>query len=183
MEVTSSPYSDVMSPRIRRATDADLPTITQIFNDTGVGTTASWRLDPVTVADRRDWFATQQANDFPVLVLEEGGEVVGYASYGSFRSLEGYRFTVEHSIYIAEGFRASGAGRLLMRALMDVARGQGMHVMVGVIDAENEASLGFHERLGFVEAGRLNQIGHKFGRWLDCVFMTYTFETPEGSVG
>ncbi|HMR48192.1 MAG TPA: N-acetyltransferase family protein [Arachnia sp.] len=164
-----------MSPRIRPATDVDLPVITRIFNEAGVNTTASWRLEPVTLADRRDWFAAQRAGDFPVLVLEEDGEVVGYASYGPFRPLEGYRFTVEHSIYIADGFRISGSGRLLMRALMDVARGQEMHVMVGVIDADNEASLRFHERLGFVESGRLPQIGHKFGRWLDAVFMTYTF--------
>ncbi|MEZ5087583.1 MAG: N-acetyltransferase family protein [Tessaracoccus sp.] len=165
-----------MSLKIRRATEEDLPTITRIYNDAGVGTTASWRLQPVTIGERREWFARQQADNFPVLVLDIDGEVGGFASYGTFRPLEGYRFTVEHSIYLSEQHRAAGSGRLLMRALMDVARGQGMHVMVGVVDGDNDQSLRFHERLGFVEAGRLTQIGYKFGRWLDCVFMTYTFD-------
>ncbi|MDF1487635.1 GNAT family N-acetyltransferase [Tessaracoccus caeni] len=168
-----------MSLRIRRACEDDLPAITRIYNEAGVNTTASWRLQPVTVADRREWFQRQQADNFPVLVIEVDGEVAGFASYGTFRSLEGYRFTVEHSIYLSEQYRAAGAGRSLMRALMDVARGQGIHVMVGVVDGDNEQSLRFHESLGFVEAGRLNQIGHKFGRWLDCVFMTYIFEGPQ----
>ena len=72
---------------------------------------------------------------------------------------------------VADGLRAAGLGRMLMSALIDRARGDGLHVMVGVLDAANEASLAFHERLGFVEVGRMPEVGRKFARWLDVIFV------------
>ncbi|MHA6524188.1 GNAT family N-acetyltransferase [Tessaracoccus sp. G1721] len=159
-------------PTIRPAQSRDLPAITDIFNEAGVGTTASYALEPVTVADRRAWFERLTGADFPVLVLEDDGEVIGYASYGPFRPLAGYAHTVEHSVYIRSGRRAAGGGRMLMLALLDYARGRGVHVMVGVVDGANEDSLAFHRKLGFVESGRLPEVGRKFDRWLDVVFMT-----------
>ncbi|GAA4896924.1 GNAT family N-acetyltransferase [Tessaracoccus lubricantis] len=167
-------------PTIRPAHSRDIPAITDIYNEAGVGTTASYALEPVTVADREAWFERLTAAEFPVLVLEDPeGLVVGYASYGQFRPLEGYRHTVEHSVYIRSGHRAAGAGRMLMTALIDYARGRGVHVMVGVVDGSNEDSIAFHRRLGFEEAGRLPQVGRKFGRWLDVVFLTMIFEGNE----
>ncbi|MBK7821836.1 MAG: N-acetyltransferase [Tessaracoccus sp.] len=166
-------------PTIRPARQSDLPDITAIYNDAGVGTTASWALEPVTLEDRNAWFARLTAADCPVLVLvTDDGAVSGFASYGPFRTLAGWAPTVEHSIYIAEGKRASGGGRMLMNALIDYASGRGVHVMVGVIDADNEKSIAFHRRLGFEETGRLPQVGRKFGRWLDAVFMTRVFDGP-----
>lgn len=167
-------------PTIRPAHLRDIPAITDIFNEAGVGTTASYALEAVTVEDRQAWFERLTAADYPVLVMEDpDGLVVGYASYSQFRTLEGYRHTVEHSVYIRAGHRAAGAGRMLMTALIDYARGRGVHVMVGVVDGANEASVTFHEKLGFEVVGRLPQVGRKFGRWLDVVFVTLIFEDNE----
>lgn len=166
-------------PVIRPAQHSDLAAITEIYNSAGVGTTASWALQPVTVEDRAAWFERLLASDFPVLVLEADGEVIGFASYGPFRPLAGYGHTVEHSLYVREGHRAAGGGRMLMNALLDYAQGRGVHVMVGVIDGGNEESIAFHSRLGFEETGRLPQVGRKFGRWLDAVFMTRVFNGPD----
>ncbi|MCC2593523.1 N-acetyltransferase family protein [Tessaracoccus sp. OS52] len=169
-----------MAPTIRSATHADLPAIVAIYNEAGVGTTASYDIEPVDLKNRRIWFDKLKAADFPVLVLEDPAEggVIGYASFGPFREKAGYAYTVEHSVYVAEGRRAAGAGRMLMTALIDYARGHGVHVMVGVLDAENAASRAFHQRLGFVESAVLPQVGRKFERWLDVVFVTMIF--PDG---
>ncbi|MBB1517514.1 N-acetyltransferase [Tessaracoccus sp. MC1679] len=161
-----------LMPTIRPAQPRDLPAITDIYNEAGVGTTASYALDPVSLDDRRAWWERLTASGYPVLVLEDGDEVFGYASYAQFRPLAGYAHTVEHSVYIRSGRRAAGAGRMLMLALIDYARGRGVHVMVGVVDGANEESLTFHRKLGFTESGRLPQVGRKFDRWLDVVFVT-----------
>lgn len=159
-------------PIIRPAQSSDIRAITEIYNEAVVGTTASYALEPVTVDDRRTWWERLTAADFPVLVLEEDDDIVGFASYAQFRPLAGYAHTMEHSVYIRAGRRAAGAGRMLMQALIDYARGRGVHVMVGVVDAANEESLAFHRRLGFEETGRLPEVGRKFDRWLDVVFVT-----------
>lgn len=163
-----------MSFVIRRARSADLPTITDIYNAAGVGTTASYDLDPVTVEDRAAWLAKHAAKDHPVLVLAADGVVVGYANYGTFRDKAGYAHTVEHSVYIRDGYRASGGGRMLMNALIDHARGHGVHAMLGFVDADNAHSIDFHRRLGFVEVARMPEVGRKFDRWLDVVIMQLT---------
>lgn len=149
--------------RIRPATADDLPTITAIYNTAGVGTTASYDLAPVEQAHVR----LDQA-----LVAERQGQVIGYAAYGPFRPKAGYDLSVEHSVYVDASGRGTGAGRALLQALIEHARASGKHVMIGAVDAENQASIRFHERLGFEASGRLDQVGRKFGRWLDVVFMT-----------
>lgn len=164
---------------IRPATAADMPELTEIYNEAGVGTTASYDLVPVTVQERTAWFEAKQRRNFPCLVAEEDGRVVGFSSYGSFRDKAGYDFTVEHSVYVRDGWRTSGVGRMLMTALIDYAAGHGVHVMVGVLDGSNEASIAFHRALGFEEVARMPEVGRKFGRWLDVVIMQLTFDGPE----
>lgn len=159
-------------PTIRPAAPTDIPAITEIYNEAGVGTTASYALEPVSVKDRQAWFERLTAENYPVLVVVNDGAVIGYASYGPFRALAGYAHTVEHSVYIAGGHQAGGLGRMLMTALIDVARGNKVHTMVGVIDGDNAASIAFHERLGFTASARLPQVGRKFDRWLDVVFVS-----------
>lgn len=161
---------------IRPATAADLQAITDIYNEAGVGTTASYDIEPVTLPDRMEWFAHKQRKGYPTLVGVEDGAVVGFAGYGQFRDKAGYDHTVEHSVYVVESHRAAGIGRMLMNALIDYARGHGVHVMVGALDGENEASLAFHRSLGFEEVGRLPQVGRKFHRWLDVVFVQQIFD-------
>lgn len=98
--------------------------------------------------------------------------MAGFASYGPFRAKEGYRFTVEHTVYVDPLRHRQGVGRTLMTRLIQIAETNGVHVLVGGIDAENIASIRLHEALGFNVSGRLPQTGTKFGRWLDLVFVT-----------
>ena len=165
-----------MPPVIRSANHEDLPAIVEIYNEGGVATSASYDVEPVTLEDRAAWFERLRNQGHPVLVLEENGRVVGFASYGSFRDKAAYLHTVEHSVYVAEGSRSNGVGRMLLCALLDHARGRGVHVMLGVLDADNTASRAFHKSLGFIESAVLPEVGRKFGRWLDVVFVTRRFD-------
>jgi phosphinothricin acetyltransferase len=156
---------------IRPATEADLPAILAIHNHHIAETLAIWRYAPVDLAERRAWFQERQAKGCPVLVAEESGEAVGYASYGPFRAGEGYHRTVENSIYVRNDCQGRGLARSLMQALIREARAQGRHVMVAGIGLPNEASVRLHAGLGFVEAGRLKEVGWKFDRTLDLLLM------------
>ncbi|MVA77629.1 GNAT family N-acetyltransferase [Auraticoccus sp. F435] len=155
---------------VRSAGGSDVEAITAIYNDAVEHSTASWDLEPVTPASRAAWLAEKQDGGWPVLVAEVDGEVVGWSSMGPFRPKDGYRHTVEHSVYVADGQRGRGVGRALLEPLIEECRRRGVHAMVGGLDASNAGSLAFHRRLGFVEVGRLPQVGRKFDRWLDLVF-------------
>lgn len=156
---------------IRDATPADAPSIAAIYNDAVRHSTAIWNEIEVDAANRVDWMAARQAAGLPVLVLDEGGGVAGYASYGPFRAFDGYRGTVEHSVYIRADLRGGGRGRALMEALIARARGAGLHVMVGAVEAGNAGSIALHERLGFRRVGLMPQVGQKFDRWLDLALL------------
>lgn len=156
---------------IRPAGEGDLPAILAIYNDAVVNTTAIWNDDTVDLDNRRAWFAARAAQSYPVLVAEERGRVLGYGSYGDFRPFQGYRFTVENSVYVAAEARGKGAGAALLAALVDHAAAAGKHVMIAAITAGNEASVRLHARQGFVETARLGEVGFKFGRFLDLVLM------------
>jgi phosphinothricin acetyltransferase len=158
---------------IRDAVEADLPAILAILNDAIVNTTAVWSLTPATLEARLAWWQERVGAGFPVLVAGAPGEVLGFASYGGFRPFEGYLHTVEHSIYVAAAARGQGCGRALLAALMAHAQAAGKHVMVAGIEASNIASVRLHESLGFTETGRLAEVGRKFDRWLDLVFMQH----------
>jgi L-amino acid N-acyltransferase len=159
---------------VRDAVRDDMERVCDIYNALVPTTTVAWTEQLQSSAERAQWFEEQRAVGLPVLVAEHDGSVVGFASYGSFRGAgrwPGYRFTVEHTIHVAEAWWGAGVGRRLLGALLDRARTAGMHVMVGAIDADNDASLRFHERLGFVEVGRMPEVGTKFGRWLELVLV------------
>lgn len=156
---------------IRDATEEDVPGILAIYNDVIATSTAVYRDDAATLDDRLQWFRTRQAETYPVLVASDHSGILGFASYGDFRAWPGYRFTVEHTVHVQADQRGRGVGTALMRPLIVRAASQGKHVMIGGVDADNHASLRFHERLGFVRAAHLRQVGFKFGRWLDLVFV------------
>ena len=163
---------------IRDAQEADLQGILQIYNDAVQNSTAIWNDTPVDLASRRAWLAERREQGNPVLVaLSEDGQVVGYASYGPWRPHEGFRHTVEHSVYVRQGQRGSGVGRALMRDLISHARGAGRHVMVGAIESENRASIHMHQQLGFIHVGQMRQVGCKFGRWLDLTLVQLILDT------
>ncbi|QFU17591.1 GNAT family N-acetyltransferase [Microvirga thermotolerans] len=160
-----------MTTTVRPAGEADLPAILALHNHHILNTLSIWRLQPADLAERKAWFEGRLAMGFPVLVADEGGEAVGYASYGPFRTGEGYDRTVENSIYVRQDRQGRGIARALMRALIAEAKAQGRHVMVAGIGLPNEASVRLHAGLGFVEAGRLREVGWKFGRPLDLLLM------------
>lgn len=152
---------------IRDATEADLPAILDIYNDAVANTTAIWNDTLVDLANREDWFSTRRARGFPVLVAEQNGVIAGYAAYGDWRAFEGFRHTVEHSVYVEKDHRGGGIGRLLMQALVAKAREGGVHVMIACVETGNQASIRLHQSLGFRVAGQFSEVGTKFGRWLD----------------
>jgi phosphinothricin acetyltransferase len=156
---------------ITDADDADVSAITAIFNDVLRTSTAIWREQPVSEADRRTWLRSRQDGGFPVLVAREDGAVVGFASFGPFRAGDGYDATVEHSIHVADGHRGRGVGGRLFAELEQRAHQGGKRVMVAGVDAGTVASVRFHEARGFVEVGRMPQIGQKFGRPVDLVLL------------
>ncbi|MBI1181769.1 MAG: GNAT family N-acetyltransferase [Alphaproteobacteria bacterium] len=160
-----------MDMTVENALPDDLPAITAILNHAILHTTAVWYDDPRTDLEMRAWFELKRELRVPVLVARSAGQVAGYASYGPFRPWSGYRHTMEHSVYVAEGLRGRGAGRLLLGALVERARQDGLHALIGGVEADNAASLALHRSLGFEEVGRLPEVGTKFGRWLTLVFM------------
>jgi phosphinothricin acetyltransferase len=157
--------------RVIDAGEEHLPGILAIYNHAVEYTTAIWNDVTVDLGNRRVWWRGRVDAGFPVLVAADGEKVFGYASYGPFRAFDGYRQTVEHSVYVSEGTRRHGVASALLTALEAEARRAGMHVMLGGIAADNEPSLRLHEKLGFVESARMPEVGWKFGRWLDLVFM------------
>jgi len=157
---------------IRDARREDLPFMTGILNQLIAATTVVWSLSPTTLEARTTWLEERRARGFPVLVAEEaGGSLLGFASFGDFRPWEGYAGTVEHSVYVDAPARRRGVGRALLASLIDRAETRGLHAMVGGIEASNGASLALHAALGFREVGRLPEVGRKFDRWLDLVFV------------
>lgn len=160
-----------MSLTIRDAADADLTAILAIHNDAVLHGTALWTIKPSDLAGRRAVLADRRARGFPFLVCTIEGAVAGYGSFGEFRPHDGYVRTVEHSIYVDPEFRRQGIATALLLRLIEAARGLGKHVIIGAITADNDASIALHARHGFVETGRLPELGFKFGRALDLVFM------------
>jgi L-amino acid N-acyltransferase len=169
-------------PIIRAATEADLPGILAIYNDVIATSTAVYTCEPATLEERRAWFSTRRAGGFPVLVAADADEVLGFASFGEWRGAwPGYRYTVEHSVHVRADVRGRGVGRALVEALFPVALALGKHVMIGGIDAANHASIRFHARLGFERVACFREVGHKFGRWLDLIFMQRFLDPPGSS--
>lgn len=147
-----------------------LEAIRGIFNEAIANSTALYEDEPRSVEFMQGWLEAKQKGRFPILgVLDDDGTLMGFATYGPFRPHPGYRFTLEHSVYVDSRFRGRGLGRLFLERLVTTAQAQGYRTLIGVIDADNTASIRLHEQLGFTLAATLHQVGFKFGRWLDVV--------------
>jgi len=159
--------------------DRHAPAILEIFNDAILHSTALYDYRPRTSESMVGWFKAREAGGFPVIGIEnDAGELMGFASYGTFRAFPAYKYSVEHSVYVDKNHRGKGCGRRLLQKLIEAARAQDMHVMVGGIDAENATSISLHRKLGFEHAGTIRQAGFKFGRWLDLAFYQLILATP-----
>lgn len=163
--------------KIRDAEPRHAAGIAAIYNDAVAHTTAIWNDTLVDPANRTAWLAERQRAGYPVLVaVDADDQVLGYATYGDWRAFDGYRHTVEHSVYVRTDQRGAGLGSELMAVLIERARSTGKHVMVAAIEAGNSGSVRLHEKLGFVQAGTLTQVGAKFGTWLDLAFLQLTLD-------
>ncbi|MCS2160467.1 L-methionine sulfoximine/L-methionine sulfone acetyltransferase [Scandinavium sp. H11S7] len=156
---------------IRYASKEDCAAIAEIYNHAVLHTAAIWNDQTVDTDNRIAWCEARQIAGYPVLVSEENGTVTGYASFGDWRAFDGFRHTVEHSVYVHPQHQGKGLGRALLTQLITEARLIGKHVMVAGIESQNQASLKLHETLGFVTTAHMAQVGTKFGRWLDLTFM------------
>ena len=156
---------------IRFASKDDCAAIAEIYNHAVLHTAAIWNDQTVDVDNRIAWYEARQFLGYPVLVSEENDTVTGYASFGDWRNFEGFRHTVEHSVYVHPEHQGKGLGRALLKRLIDEARACGKHVMVAGTESQNLASLHLHESLGFKTTAQMPQVGTKFGRWLDLTFM------------
>jgi len=160
------------SSQIRDARTEDVSSIRDIYNDAVLNTTAIWNETTVDLANRIAWMADRQKLGYPVLVsVDQEQRVLGYASFGDWRAFEGYRYTVEHSVYVHKEARGLGIGLALMQELIARAEVSGKHIMIAGIEAGNKVSLDLHRKLGFVQVGFLPEVGTKFDQWLDLVFM------------
>jgi L-amino acid N-acyltransferase YncA len=160
------------------AVEADISAITTIYNDVIRTSTAVFNDAAVSVEDRVAWWKARVEQGYLVLVAKDENGIAGFATFGDFRSWPGYRFTVEGTIHIEASARRKGVGAALLQTLIARAREAGKHVMVAGVDSANVASLRFLERSGFERVGHLREVGYKFGRFLDLVFLQYMLEAP-----
>lgn len=154
---------------IRRAEEADLSRITEIYNWAVENTTASFDINPQTVEQRAVWFSHYNQK-YPLIVCEIDGFVTGYACLSEFRVKEGYKNTCEMSVYIDPNFQNKGIGNRLMGEIIELGKNNGFHTIISVITSDNEVSIKMHEKYGFILSGHLKEAGFKFDRYLDCLF-------------
>jgi L-amino acid N-acyltransferase len=153
--------------------------ILDIFNEAIVNSTALYDYKPRARDSMPGWFKAKEAGGFPVIGAENSlGQLLGFATYGTFRAWPAYKYSVEHSVYVHKDHRGKGIGARLLQELIVAAQDRQYHVMVGGIDVTNSASITLHEKLGFVHAGTIRHAAFKFGTWRDLGFYQLLLATP-----
>ena len=165
-----------MGITIRNYQKSDAIAILDIINYNILNATALYDYSIRNLAQQESILESKIQAGFPVIVAENNGEVVGFGMYSEFRFREAYKFTVEHSVYVQQNSQGLGIGKLLLTELIQLAKKQGLHTMIGVIDAENQKSIDFHHQFGFKTVGVIKESGFKFNRWLDSVFVQLILE-------
>jgi L-amino acid N-acyltransferase YncA len=160
---------------IRPATEADLVAINDIYNHYVFHSTCTYQEEPEPLEARRAWFQ-HHGEEHPVIVAEADGEVVGWGSLSAFHPRSAYRRTVENSVYVHHGQHRRGIGSLLLQELISRAHALGHHAIIAGIDSEQTGSVALHAKFKFQEVGRLKQVGFKYGRWLDVIYMELVVE-------
>ena len=155
---------------IRPAVTTDLKAINEIYNYYVLHSTCTYQEEPETLAGRRAWFA-HHGPKHPVVVAEVTRKIVGWGSLSPYHQRSAYRRTVENSVYVHQNHHRKGIGSLILKELVARARKVGHHVIVAGIDADQIASVALHKRFGFRKVGQLEQVGFKFRRWLDVLYL------------
>lgn len=156
--------------QVRLATLDDADAIRAMYNLEVTGSSATFDLVPRSAEEQRLWL-TARSGALAVLVAEEGGELLGFASLSPYKERPAYRTTVEDSVYVRHDQQGRGVGRLLLTALIGTATAHGFHAVIGRIVGGHEASIALHRGVGFEIVGTEREVGRKFGRWLDVVVM------------
>lgn len=156
---------------VRDCEPRDLDVVHALHVDAVLHSTAIWQEEPHPRSYFDSWLAERQGDGYPVIVAEVDGQVAGYATYSQWRPHQGYRLTVEHSVYVVEAFRGRGIATALMAELVARATAEGRHVMMAGICSTNTGSIALHERLGFTTVAVVPEVGRKFDRWLDLTMM------------
>lgn len=160
-----------MNPTIYKYQTEDCSAILEIINEQILTGTALYDYQPRTLIQQLAIFDDKLQKGFPIIVAKIADEIVGFGYYSEFRFREAYKFTVEHSVYAKKNYIGKGIGKLLITELIELAKKQNLHTLIGVIDSENDSSIAFHEKFGFEKAGFIKESGYKFDRWLHSVFM------------
>jgi L-amino acid N-acyltransferase len=149
----------------------DLPEILAIYNEVIRNSTAVYTEVELTQERGRAWFDGKVGNGFPFIVARDASGVLGFGTFGEFRAPPCYQHSVEHSVHVRCDRRGQGVGRALVVELLARAAASSKHIMIAGIDADNAVSIGMHLSLGFRIVGHFHEVGFKFGRWLDLVFL------------
>ncbi|HEX4055662.1 MAG TPA: GNAT family N-acetyltransferase [Tepidisphaeraceae bacterium] len=155
---------------IRLAGGADLSAINDIYNHYVLHSTCTYQESPEPIEGRQLWFG-KHGPEHPVTVAELDGQIVGWGSLSAFHARSAYRYTVENSVYVHHEFQRRGIGSMILADLIERARAIGHRAIIAGIDAEQTASAALHARFGFETVGHLKDLGFKFGRWLDVIYM------------
>jgi L-amino acid N-acyltransferase len=160
-----------MNIYIRAYSTEDLASILEIINYNIINSTCLYDYATRSLEQQQAIFDDKLKKGFPIIVAVTDDKVIGFGYYSEFRFREAYRFTVEHSVYVSNEYHGKGIGKQLLSKLIDLAKVQNLHTMIGVIDYENQSSIEFHKTFGFETVGIIKESGYKFDRWLHSVIM------------
>jgi len=155
---------------LRPAIESDLKAINDIYNYYVLHSTCTYQEEPEPIKGRRDWFR-HHGQKHPITVAAENNKIVGWASLSAYHARSAYRRTVENSVYVHHGYHRRGIGSLLLEDSIARARKAGHRVIIAAIDADQPGSIALHTKFRFKKVGLFKQVGFKFGRWLDVVYM------------
>jgi len=168
-----------MDYSIKPCDEAQLPEMLEMFNDAIINTTSVYDYKPRTMEFMVDWYNSKLKGGYPLIGLFDiHDNLLGFGTYGSFRSRPAYKYSIEHSIYVRNDMRGRGYGKVLLKEIIAQAIRNDYHVIVGGIDSDNAISISFHEKMGFEFSGKIKHAGYKFGKWLDLSFYQLILNTP-----
>lgn len=161
---------------LRLADLADLEAINGIYNHYVEHSVSTFDMEGHSPEKRLQWFEEHRVYDLPILVASDNGKIIAWASASRYSGRCGYKHTVELSMYVASDYLNKGIGRQLMKSLVGECQEKGYHAMLAIVAADNDAGIALLRSFGFEIAGRLKEVGYKFGRWLDVTIMQKVVE-------